>query len=183
MMMPAGERKHFLGRKVDYLFSYDLAFEKGPESQASPAVGGVCLRVTGNGVRSPVYHALGDDTVLGHDAIAGVVDHFDDRVLVRERTHVGVSAARLTILTEDRALIFAQYQGVLRLGHRGLPRLLGERTRFQAKAFITPRFETAYSKYRWLAERQCIGYGTVEIENGALRAATFDIYSAVAPLG
>jgi hypothetical protein len=182
-MLSAGERRHYLGRKVEYLFSYDLHIKRDPEQlQTSRTIGGVSIHVVGNGQKSPVYHVLGDDMVLGNDGIAGEVDRLDQRLVVREQSNLGVLESKLTIVTTDGALIWSQHQGVVRLGPRGLPRLLGGSTKFQAKAFITPRFETAYPKYRWLAERQCIGYGLLNIENGALSSGTFDIYSATAPL-
>jgi hypothetical protein len=46
-----------------------------------------------------------------------------------------------------------------------------------AKLFITPRFDTAYPKYKWLTERQCAGFGLLTIDDGQIVQATFDIYS------
>jgi hypothetical protein len=179
MLAAPGERKYFLPRRIDYLFSFDLTLGT---SQTSPSSGGHRLHLATNGAGSPVYHVLGDETVLGNDSIFGTVKSYTDCVFVPAGSNTGQIDARITVETEDKAVIWAQYQGILRLGPRGLARLLGGTATFTAKAFITPRFETAFPKYRWLAERQCLGYGTIEVEYGIVTAATFDIHAAAAPL-
>jgi hypothetical protein len=183
MLPPTGDRKYFLPRKTDYLFSFDLALDtRTLQSQASPWLGGVRMHLTINGGDSPAYHVLGDETVLGNDSIFGCVRSFSDSVFVPEGTTTGRIDARISVETNDHAIIWAQYHGTLRLGPRGLDRLLEGNASFQAKAFITPRFETVFPKYRWLAERQCVGYGTVAVEKGVITSATFDIHAASAPL-
>src|SRR5262249_45827782 len=134
-------------------------------------------------IPSRAFHALGDETVLGNDAIEGAVVWFQERVVFARETDTGTVDTKLTILTDDGARIWTRYQGRIRLGRFGYRRLLAgkatnggpDASSFEAKAFVAPRFETDSSKYKWLTERQCVAYGKVIVKNGVIDSARYDV--------
>ena len=193
MILAGGQRRQFNEKQMGYLFSHDLVLASDPIGFVP---GGLLLdvRAESNNLspsaaetrQSPcrAFHALGDDTVLGNDAVEGTVIWFSERLLLHQQTDSGSSEARLTVLTSDGALISARYQGKLRLGRMGYRRFVagsqpgGEPgvASFEAKAFVALRFETDSSKYRWLTERQCVAYGRLAINEGVIASAKYDVY-------
>jgi hypothetical protein len=129
-----------------------------------------------------VYHVLDDITVEDNDAITGAVRMVRDWVFLPTGDKFGAIEGSLVIETDDDAVIDSRYKGCLSVGSLGIghfdesaPEEKGVPTR--AKLFIAPRFETAYPKYKWLTERQCAGFGLVDIEDGVAVRATIDIYA------
>jgi uncharacterized protein DUF3237 len=146
-----------------------------------------------------VYHVHDDISVEGNDAIAGSVKMSRDSLFLPREERFGTVEGALVIVTDDAAVIDSRYRGSIALGTLGLGHFdeqeeneadgeqagadgwlppgatPGAPTR--VKLFITPRFETAYPKYKWLTERQCAGFGVVDIENGRPARATIDIYA------
>ena len=192
-MIAENKRVYFLDRALTYLFSYDVKFDQ--DGEIGFVVGGVRVDLNGrhNGVGanrkqlaanpSLAYHAMGDRTVMDNDVVTGKVTWFADRLFVAKKTSLGHIDAKMMIHTDDDALIWSQYQGVVNLGSLGFKRLLSVDPddvgkSFEARAFISPRFETESVKYSWLAARQCVGYGRLAVEKGRIATGTFDIYSA-----
>jgi len=199
MILAGGQRRKFNEKQLAYLFSHDLALEA---ASLGFVPGGMVLqtRAVHNGFAVPeeapsrrhteglssAFHVRGDSTVLGNDAVEGKVVWFDERLFLNKSNDTGDIEARLTVRTIDDALIWTRYTGKLRLGRMGYRRLLiGTRrdepegfSDYELKAFITPRFETDSSKYRWLTERQCVAYGQVSIKAGRICSAKYDVYSA-----
>jgi hypothetical protein len=125
-----------------------------------------------------VYHVQDDITVEGNDAVSGHVQVSRDAVSLGRNERFGSIEGSLVIVTEDDAVIDSRYRGSLAVGALGIGHfddIPSEPTR--ARVFITPRFETSYPKYKWLTERQCAGFGVVDIVNGGACRATFDIYA------
>jgi hypothetical protein len=60
---------------------------------------------------------------------------------------------RLTLETEDGALIYVEYQG-----RRDFTQVYAG---IDAPVYITPRFETSDERYLWLNKIQAVGKGTV----------------------
>lgn len=189
MILDGGSRRHFLEKKMTYLFSQDVALIADTIGYAA---GGVRINLRGrdNSLapeddrhnRSEVFHALGDESVMGHEALAGKVVWFDERLLITGESDVGRTDSTVTVRTSDGALIWSRYRGRLRLGRLGLRRLLvpvsnESASTFQAKAFVTPRFETDSSRYKWLTERQCVAYGRLDIKDGVIASASYDVYA------
>jgi hypothetical protein len=202
MILAGGQRREFFAKELKYLFSHDVKLES---DGLGFFPGGLLLETRGarndlqadrgdlNENPSRAFHVKGDNVVLGNDAIEGAVVWFSERIFLVEGNDAGRIEARLTLRTFDDALIWAHYEGRLRLGRMGYRRFLTGRSgyeekelsaaevlslsNFEAKAFVTPRFETNSSKYRWITERQCVGYGRVIVQDGAFRAAKYDVYS------
>ena len=61
---------------------------------------------------------------------------------------------RLTLETDDGALIYVEYQG-----RRDFSRVYQG---FDAPVYIAPRFETSDERYSWLNKIQAIGKGVVD---------------------
>ena len=64
----------------------------------------------------------------------------------------GTVDVRVTLRTDDGAVIFVQYQGRVDLS-RGF--------QFPLTAYVAPRFETGDERYAWLNRIQAVGKGTV----------------------
>lgn len=71
-----------------------------------------------------------------------------DWILVTGR--VGNIDVRMTLKTQDGALIYVSYTGKLLLAREGGP-----------LAIVTPTFETGDERYAWLNDIQAIGRGTL----------------------
>jgi len=127
-----------------------------------------------------VYHVLDDISVEGNDAITGAVRMSRDWVFLPSGDKYGSIEGSLVIETDDDAVIDSRYKGCLAVGSLGVGHFgdsTAELGATRAKLFIAPRFETSYPKYKWLTERQCAGFGIVDIENGMAVRATMDIYA------
>lgn len=189
-ILPAGQRRYLFDKELVYLFSYDLALEeegrlmvpegvrfswtpKAPPTAGKPEHESFEKRL--------VYHVLDENTVEGNDAVTGEVKWFRESALVTHDGTVGAIEGAIAIETFDGAILDSRYEGCLLLGPLGLEhfRLPAEEAQPTGRVnlFTSPRFETAYPKYRWLTERQCAGFGVAEIERGRAIRATFDIYA------
>jgi hypothetical protein len=71
---------------------------------------------------------------------------------------VGIVDVRATIETNDGALIYVIYQGVLDGG----------------KLRVAPRFQTAHPDYQWLNRLQCLGIGQA---SGERNEVSYDVYA------
>ncbi len=145
-----------------------------------------------------VYHVHDDISVDGNDAITGDVLLTRDSMFLPFGQKFGTMEGCLLLKTSDGAVIESHHRGsvsvgALGIGHFDFPdsdsksdsgtdrkRRRGEAERpmlTRIRFYISPRFDTAYSKYRWLTQRQCAGFGVVDILRGAPARATVDIYS------
>jgi len=192
-ILAGGQRRFLFEKSVVYLFSYDVLLE---EQGRNTGPLGWCVtlshRSSAGGDDRPdlvpfraraVYHVLDDTTVEDNDAIVGTVGNVHDTAVVACHDTVAAVEGRITIQTRDEgALIHSHYKGSLSLGPLGLAHFepLAEQRperETRAKMFIGPRFETAHPKYKWLAERQCAGFGLMTIRGGCASRYTVDIYA------
>ncbi len=82
---------------------------------------------------------------------------------------------RITIETDDGALIYSTYSGVADLGEDGYQAFLrGEPPPSGTAIHIVPRYHTSHPDYRWLNRLQCVGIGQAFMERGEVR---YDIYA------
>jgi hypothetical protein len=177
-------RRTFLDQSLLYLFSYDVATQ--PISDDVGFVpGGLRIDVECIPNQSRVYHLLRERSVvaLGTPGISGVVTAGGDAALLRE-DDVVVSSVQMTICTDDGALIDARYQGKFSIGAGGYRRAIGsdkpvgtEKNPLLASVVVTPRYETASAKYRWLTQYQCVGFGAITIIKNHQRSVSYDIYA------
>jgi hypothetical protein len=178
------ERRRFLDRSLLYLFSYDV--ETKPISDEIGFVpGGLRLDVECIPNQSRVYHLMRERSVaaLGTPGVSGIVTAGGDAAFLRE-DDVVVSTVQMTICTDDGVLIDSRYQGKFSVGAGGYRRAIGndkpvgtEKNPLVVSVVVTPRYETASAKYRWLTEYQCVGFGAITIIKNHQRSVSYDIYA------
>jgi hypothetical protein len=178
-------RTEFLSRHLEYLFSFDLDLGK---ERRSPARGSHSNLITSHVSRfdprsSPVYNALGDARVLGETAITGHVACVQERIDFLHGEKYGEINGRLVIRTADACLIEGEYSGVLRAGARwqllqgDYESIVQNERALETRAQISTHFETGSTKYRWLVQHRCVGYGSMKLKRGEPTWASFDIYA------
>jgi len=189
-ILAGGQRRYLYEKGLTYLFSFDVDLA-GAKMAAGGLVGGTWAECV---TRLPeeatdreaclAYHIHDDLSVGENDAITGQVRYTLTSVRVGDGQRVGAVEGALVIETDDGAVIDSRYHGCVVLGSLGIDEFWmkapasGEQgfpTR--ARIFITPRFDSAYPKYKWLTARQCAGFGLIEIEGGRVARATVDIYA------
>jgi hypothetical protein len=195
-ILAGGQRRYLYEKGLTYLFSFDVDLRDARKA-AGDLVGGTWAEcVTRLPDEAPgraalredflAYHIHDDISVGDNDAITGQVRYTLTSVQIGEGQRVGAVEGALVIETDDGAVIDARYHGCVVLGSLGIDELWmqepapargepGFPTR--ARIFITPRFDSAYPKYKWLTARQCAGFGLIEIQASHPVRATVDIYA------
>ena len=85
--------------------------------------------------------------------------------LTLRRDGVGILDVRATIETDDGALIYVAYTGILETGEDGYQRFLeGDLSKSPAIRGAS-RFLTAHSDYLWLNRLQCVNIGEANLED------------------
>lgn len=89
-----------------------------------------------------------------------------DWILVKGR--VGDVDVRMTLRTDDDALIHVQYRGKLDLARPGGPVVT-----------VAPTFETGDERYAWLNDIQAIGRGTLGAGEGGGSIISYEFYEVL----
>ena len=87
---------------------------------------------------------------------------------------VGILDVRTTLESDDGALIYTTYSGVLDLGPDGYDRFLRQELPSHIDIRTAPRFHTAHPAYQWLNRVQCVGVGRADMERSE---AHYDVYA------
>jgi hypothetical protein len=88
---------------------------------------------------------------------------------------VFVMDVRATMETDDGALIYISYNGLMDLGPDGYEKMLGGAVPDDgAPMRITPRFQTAHPQYQWLNRLIFVGVGEIHLSVPEVR---YDIYA------
>ena len=87
---------------------------------------------------------------------------------------VGILDVRTTIESDDGALIYVAYSGVLDLGPDGYDRFLRRELPPHIDIRTAPRLHTAHAAYQWLNRVQCVGVGRADM---ARSEAHYDVYA------
>jgi hypothetical protein len=182
------ERTQLLGRELSYLFSFDLPLVTedfaGDKSGPLYATRVHSLAPDQPKQAAPVYNALGEERTLGEPAIRGHVRMADQRVDYPAGLEYALLHGRIVICTESGDVLEASYSGSLSaedrwqllIARRGADQRLRER--FETKAFIATRFDTASTRCRWLVKCMCLGYGRIAFGTpGQPAFASFDMYT------
>ncbi len=177
-------RRHFVDHSLLYVFSASIEFSIDLE-QIGLVPEGARVNVLCVPESSRVFNVLRERTVgvSGYPAVTGALVSGEDTSVLRE-DDVAIANVRATFQTDDGAVIDATYQGVLPLGVGAFRDLAGElegagseEEPAEFSIIVTPRYETADERYRWLTEQQCIGFGRVEVEEGLFRRVSYDVYA------
>ncbi|MDP9034904.1 MAG: DUF3237 family protein [Myxococcota bacterium] len=179
-------RAYFLDKALLYLFSYNTEIE--PITQRIGVVNaGVRFNALGRPDESRVYHVLREKTEGGlgpnFKVITGRIRKGFDAALYRT-DDVVVDEIRMTIETDDGALIGSRYRGTAYLGMggydayvTGIDRVGREKAPAHVPLVITPRYETDHKSYIWLMDYQCVGFARAEVIKSEIRRMTYDIYA------
>jgi hypothetical protein len=181
---PMAHRTHFIDHSLLYVCSASIEFSLAIE-QIGLVAQGARVNVLCVAESSRVFNILRNRSLdgAGFEAVTGTLLTGEDVGLLRE-DDVAIPSVRVAIRTDDGAVIEAQYMGVLPLGvgsFRGIVAgaeplgTLDEPGLFTI--IVTPRYETADPRYRWLTEQQCIGFGQVEASIGLFRRVSYDVYA------
>lgn len=116
----------------------------------------VIVGPTAEGLRVNLHTQGGD--FEGPDMKGKVLPGFGDALIIR-KDGVGIIDSRTTMQTDDGAMIFVSYMGVVDLGEDAYEKLLSGAPPQIAKLHTGPRFDTAHPKYAWLNRLQGVGIG------------------------
>ncbi|MCM2374092.1 DUF3237 domain-containing protein [Aporhodopirellula aestuarii] len=150
--------------KMEPLFSYTATV--GNPEIVGPVPGGVRVNfnvtggvVCGDKISGKILPAGGDWLLMRNDGVADV-------------------DVRLTIRTEDDALINVHYHGMADLGENGFEEFMAGRAPVPGTPLrIFPRFHVAAEKYSWLNRLACIGVGEAHVDFATESKMIFDIYA------
>jgi Protein of unknown function (DUF3237) len=145
---------------LEYLFSYRLRLNPLEVGGAVP-----------DGIRASV--CMTDGTVTGQKIQGKFRPTCGNWFTVRP-DGVAITDVRGTIETNDRALIYLTYTGVMDWGKDGYRSFLEGRLPSTAKIRNTPRFQTAHPKYEWINRVQCISIAEVDF---TIFEADYDVYA------
>jgi Protein of unknown function (DUF3237) len=169
-----------------YLFSWDVELRLDRDNLgAIPS--GTRINIFARPELSSVYNVGREPTIagVGDGAISGRLVWGGDELLLRNDDGA-VGDIRVTVETDDSALIHVWYQAVGFLGQGGARRLVEKKRRDRigsedepsvSPIIASPRFQTAHPRYRWLNALQGVGFAAVEIVNSNFRRSTADIYA------
>ena len=149
---------------LTHLFSYEVGLKMPPE-----VIGEVP-----EGIRANFYLTGG---LIRGPRLQGRVDAVGADWLLLRRDGVGMVDVRTTMVTDDGALIYAAYQGVLDAGENGYRAFLEGRLPPTMPIRTAPRFQTAAPAYAWLNRLQCLGIGSVDM---AASKVSYDVFAAPA---
>ena len=149
-----------LGYRMEHIFSFPATLQNPPEV-IGPVPEGIRVNayITGGNVWGPkvqgkVHPVGGDWLTLRTDGV-GIVD------------------VRGTLETNDQALIYMHYTGVLDFGEAGYENFLHQELPPTIPVRVAPRFHTAHPNYQWLNRLLCVGIG--ELNLGAF-SVKYDVY-------
>ena len=147
---------------LEYLFSYNVGLRMPPE-----VIGEVP-----EGIRINIYLTGGD---ISGPRLNGKVEPVGADWLLLRRDGTGVVDVRTTFTTNDGALIYASYLGILDTGEDGYQRFLEGHLPPTIPIRTAPRLQTAHPNYIWLNRLQCYSIGNVDM---AASRVSYDVFTA-----
>ncbi len=148
--------------RLEHLTSYNVTLELPPEV-IGPVPEGIRVNVYLTGGKASGPKLNGQIRPVGGDW------------LIIRTDGVGVLDIRATLESDDGALIYAAYSGIVDLGQDGYQRFLnGELPPDGTPYCVVPRFTTADSRYQWLNRLQCVSIGEMNLSNSEVR---YDVYA------
>ncbi|MBL1201154.1 MAG: DUF3237 domain-containing protein [Nostoc sp. GBBB01] len=145
---------------LEHIFSYRVTLKTPPEIVGPVPEG---IRVN--------FYMLGGE-VKGTKLNAKVLPVGGDWLTIRP-DGVGILDVRSTFESNDGALIYTTFSGVLDLGEDGYQKFLNQELPELIPLRIAPRYHTAHPKYQWLNRIQCLGIGQSDLKNSQVH---YNIY-------
>ena len=146
---------------MEHIFSYEATTNPTPDF-IGPVAQGIRLNAYFNG-----------GTVSGPKVKGKILAVGGDFITVRT-DGVGDIDVRLSIQTDDGALIYQTNTGVLELGENGYQDFLNMNIPPVTQVRANIRFQTAHPNYQWLNRKQCIGIGQFIAMEGKVK---YDVYA------
>jgi len=95
--------------------------------------------------------------------------------LTLRRDGIAALDVRVTMETNDGALIYVTYSGIIDLGENGYEDFLkGVMPPSGTAIRISPRFQTSHPNYIWLNRLHCVGVGQAFLERSEV---AYDVYA------
>jgi len=180
-------RRGFLDWSLLYLFSFDVELDLERQETLGRFPDGARINLYSRQDLSRVYNVGRESTVPGdgRPAISGKIKWGGDQAVLRE-DDIGSCNIRVSIQTDDRAVIHMTYRLFGYLGPGGVERVLSgkggdrfgtEDHPFDVPIVTSPRFQTTDLKYAWINDLQGIGFGRLQVIRNRFRRNTQDIYA------
>ena len=150
-----------LNYSLEPVFSYHVQLIAPPE----------IIGPVPEGLRINMYTQSGKVT---GDKIQGILRPVGGDWVTIRSDGVGITDVKGTIETQDKALIYMTYTGVLDFGEDGYQQILSGNLPQTAQIRNTPRFQTAHPNYLWLNRMQAIDIGEIDFTTFV---ANFDVYA------
>lgn len=147
--------------RMEHLFSCTVDLKNPPE----------IIGPTPDGLRINFYIAGG--AVTGQKISGRFLPVGADWAIMRT-DGVGVLDIRATIETNDGALVYVAYQGVIDAGKDGYQQFLEGNTPPTLPLRGAPRLMTSHPDYLWLNRLQCVNVGEADVANSTV---AYDLYA------
>ena len=147
--------------QMEHIMSYNVTL--APPEVIGPVPEGIRVNFyfTGGAVTGP--RVLGKVRPVGADW------------LILRRDGVAVLDIRATVETNDGALLYLTYPGIIDLGETGYDDFLkGTLPPSGTKIHITPRVHTSHPNYLWLNRLHCVGIGRLYPDR---MEVAYDVYA------
>lgn len=148
---------------MEHIFSYSVDLDGDME----------VIGPTPEGLRVNVYITGGE--ITGPKVSGKIRPVGADWLTVRE-DGVGIMSVRATMETDDQALIYVEYSGVIETGEDGYGRFLEGSLPARMPIRAVPRYITAHPDYLWLNRLQCVNIGEVELMADQVKVS-YDVYA------
>jgi hypothetical protein len=145
---------------LEHIFSYSAILKNPPE----------IIGPVPEGIRANFYVTGGE--VKGPKLNGKILPVGGDWLTIRP-DGVGILDVRATFETNDGALIYTTYSGVLDLGENGYQKFLKQELPEYIQLRIAPRYHTAHPEYQWLNRIQCLGIGQLDVRHSQVH---YNIY-------
>jgi len=153
---------------IDYKLDHICSFAV----RGTPGIPPEIIGPVAEGVRVNFYSSGGGE-VTG-PRIRGKVRPVGGDWLRVRNDGVGVMDARVTLETDDGALILVTYPGLIDLGEDGYQQFLRGDLPSEVRLGISPSFFTSHPAYVWLNRLHCFGVGEYR---AAIREVKYEVYS------
>lgn len=148
---------------MEHIFSYNILLDPNME----------VIGPTPEGLRINVY--IQEGQVSGAKINGKIRPVGADWLTVRQ-DGVGIMNVRATIETDDGALIYVEYSGVIDFGEDGYTQFLSGKPAENVQIRAAPRYTTAHPDYLWLNRLQCVNIGEGYLSPERVEVS-YDVYA------